>query len=206
MICFDTDLRMKRHRAPMLKSSPGHVSFARLWKINSHTRHLRRWRYKRPVTPWLWGTAETRWTETPVEPLVAGSKEWRPKRGAVDKRDPARDGNTLDRRRPVDRRIGPPGALRGQAEGKGANRTARPDHERGSSDRCADLRCTQVIEARFAVTGKVCTHSRYRRSDTWCRIICFSFTFVPSINQRTKASGDDPNEVRVTAPNEVRSS
>src|SRR5205823_12472 len=25
-------------------------------------------------------------------------------------------------------------ALRGQAEGKGANRTARPDHERGSSD------------------------------------------------------------------------
>jgi hypothetical protein len=101
MICFDTDLRMKRHRAPMLKSSPGHVSFARLWKINSHTRHLSRWRYKRPVTPWLWGTAETRWTETPVEPLVAGSKEWRPKRGAVDKRDPARDGNTLDRRRPV---------------------------------------------------------------------------------------------------------
>src|SRR5690348_9381838 len=31
--------------------------------------------------------------------------------------------------------------------------------------RCADLRCTQVIEARFALTGKVCAHSRYRRKD-----------------------------------------
>jgi hypothetical protein len=35
-------------------------SFARLSKINSNTRHLSRWRYhdQRPVTPWLWGTAE----------------------------------------------------------------------------------------------------------------------------------------------------
>jgi hypothetical protein len=29
--------------------------------------------------------------------------------------------------------------------------------------RCADLRCTQVIEAHSALTGKVCAHSRYRR-------------------------------------------
>ena len=28
-------------------------------EIYSNTRHLSRWRYERPVTPWLWGTAET---------------------------------------------------------------------------------------------------------------------------------------------------
>jgi hypothetical protein len=46
--------------------------------------------------------------------------------------------------------------LRGQAEGKGANRTACPDHAVVPLIRCADLRYTQVIEARFALTGKVC--------------------------------------------------
>src|SRR5438105_955043 len=45
----------------------------------------------------------------------------------------------------------------------GANRTARPDHAVVPLIRCADLRCTQVIEACFALTGKVCAHSRYRR-------------------------------------------
>jgi hypothetical protein len=45
--------------------------------------------------------------------------------------------------------------LRGRAEGKGANRTARPDHERVVPlIRCADLRCTQVIESRFAPNGQ----------------------------------------------------
>src|SRR5262249_36510504 len=29
--------------------------------------------------------------------------------------------------------------------------------------RCADLRWTQIVEARFALMGKVCAHSRYRR-------------------------------------------
>jgi hypothetical protein len=32
---------------------------------------------------------------------LRGPRNERPKQGAVDKRDPARDGNTLDRRRPV---------------------------------------------------------------------------------------------------------
>jgi hypothetical protein len=31
-------------------SLPGHTRFASIWKINSNTRHLSRWRYKRPVT------------------------------------------------------------------------------------------------------------------------------------------------------------
>jgi hypothetical protein len=51
------------------------VGLKKIREINSHTRHLSRWRYKRPVTPWLWGTAETRWAGTPVEPLFTGSRE-----------------------------------------------------------------------------------------------------------------------------------
>jgi hypothetical protein len=49
--------------------------------------------------------------------------------------------------------------------------------------RCADLRCTQVIDARFASTGKVCAHSRYRR-----------IRLVGLNHQRDSG----PNEVRVT--------
>jgi hypothetical protein len=49
--------------------------------------------------------------------------------------------------------------------------------------RCADLRCTQVIEARSALTGKVCAHSRYRR-----------IKLVGLNHQR----GSGPNEVRAT--------
>src|SRR5438128_11447222 len=36
----------------------------------------------------------------------------------------------------------------------GANRTARPDHAVVPLIRCADLRCTQVTEARFAPNGQ----------------------------------------------------
>ena len=48
--------------------------------------------------------------------------------------------------------------------------------------RCAGLRCTQVIEARFASTGKVCAHSRYRRMRLRGPLLdhLLLFPFVPS--------------------------
>ena len=51
--------------------------------------------------------------------------------------------------------------------------------------RCADLRCTQVIDARFAPNGQSVPHNRYRRM----KVARFH-------HRRIKTR--DPNEVRVT--------
>ena len=47
------------------------------------------------------------------------------------------------------------------------NRTARPDHARGSSDPMCRPPLYAGDRARFALTGKVCAHSRYRRVRCW---------------------------------------
>ena len=56
------------------------------------------------------------------------------------------------------RGAGAPRALRGQAEGKGANRTARPDHARGSSD----LMCLPPLYAGHR--GALCLNGQSVRS------------------------------------------
>jgi hypothetical protein len=87
---------------------------------------------------------------------------------------------------------------------KGANRTARPDHERGSSDPM----CRPPLYAGDRVT--LCRNWQSVRSQPLPQIrhqmmdhlVLIHFHPVhQSLNQ-----DDDPNEVRVTAPNEVRSS
>jgi hypothetical protein len=54
------------------------------------------------------------------------------------------------------------------------------------------FRCTQVIEARFASTGKVCAHNRYRRirSGHLMPDHLLLVRFVPPINPSDKTPGE----------------
>ena len=54
-------------------------------------------------------------------------------------------------------------ALRGQAEGKGANRTARPDHERGSSDPMCRPPLYAGHRGMLCLDGQSVPLNRYRR-------------------------------------------
>jgi hypothetical protein len=74
-------------------------------------------------------------------------------------------------------------ALRGQAEGKGANRTARPDHERGSSDPMCRPPLYAGHRGALCLNGQSVPHNRYRR-----------IKLVGLNHQR----GSGPNEVRAT--------
>jgi hypothetical protein len=74
--------------------------------------------------------------------------------------------------------------LRGQAEGKGANRTARPNHERGSSDPM----CRPPLYAGHR--GALCLDGQSVRSQPLPQD---GVGRIKIINE-----GRDPNEVRVT--------
>jgi len=122
------------------------------------------------------GERKPRWAETSVGASVSarlsrrrftlGNK--RPKRGMVDRNDPARDGNPLDRQRPVKSSgLVLPLVLRVQAESNGANRNACPIHLVGSLVRMCPSHYTQARVC-FAQTGKVyptiTASNRYSRS------------------------------------------
>jgi hypothetical protein len=109
--------------------------------------------------------------------------------------DPARDGNTLDRRRLV-RSSGRSTASLARTSRGVRGRTAPPVPTTSVVPliRCADLRCTQVIEARFAPDGQSVRSQplpqiRHQMTD---HLVLIHFCPVhQSLNQ-----DDDPNEVR----------
>jgi hypothetical protein len=127
----------QRRRTPGSAKRDAVHALARLWKINSNTRHLSRWRYRdqRPRTSLTVGhCGNPGGLRHRLNPSLRGPRN--------DDRSRERSINETLRETEIfiPSKAGAivgsihRGPCAGKQRVKGANRTARPDHERGSSD------------------------------------------------------------------------